>query len=197
MSDTEDTEPLIESTEVDLSLERLRIDDFSFDKKKSEKEQAIIEGGDEDELERFRQEWKAEVKGRRGLRNYGIPLRESAAQETPKKVDISVASPERSPKRSITSPFAENASLPDATVIRSPTQNGRTLDAGPSRPKKHYSAVQLYAQAVENEQAGQLNDALQLYRKAFKIDGEPFPALGFADCQTTSIGSIRSLCLNM
>ncbi|MCQ8812043.1 hypothetical protein NQU36_29715, partial [Escherichia coli] len=54
----------------------------------------------------------------------------------------------------------------------SPIQNGKSLDAGPSRPKKHYSAVQLYAQAVENEQAGQLNDALQLYRKAFKIDGE-------------------------
>jgi hypothetical protein len=158
-----DTEPLIESTEVDLSLDGLRIDDFSFDKKKSEKEQAIIEGGDEDELERFRQEWKAEVKGRRGLRNYGIPLREPAAQETPKQVDRSVASPERSPKKSITSPFAENANLPDATAVRSP---------GPSRPKKHYSAVQLYAQAVENEQAGQLNDALQLYRKAFKIDGE-------------------------
>ena len=175
MSDTEDTEPLIESTEVDLSLERLRIDDFSFDKKKSEKEQAIIEGGDEDELERFRQEWKAEVKGRRGLRNYGIPLRDLAAQETAKRVDGSVASPERSPKKSITSPIAENASLPDATVIRSPTQNGRPLDAGPSRPKKHYSAVQLYAQAVENEQAGQLNDALQLYRKAFKIDGESLP----------------------
>jgi len=170
-----DTEPLIESTEVDLSLDGLRIDDFSFDKKKSEKEQAIIEGGDEDELERFRQEWKAEVKGRRGLRNYGIPLRESAAQETQNQVDRSVASPENSPKKSITSPSVENANLPDATVVRSPTQNGRTLDAGPSRPKKHYSAVQLYAQAVENEQAGQLNDALQLYRKAFKIDGEPLP----------------------
>jgi F-box protein 9 len=172
-----DTEPLIESTEVDLSLDGLRIDDFSFDKKKSEKEQAIIEGGDEDELERFRQEWKAEVKGRRGLRNYGIPLRDSAAQELPKQVDRSVASPEKSPKKSITSPFAENANLPDATIVRSPTQNGRTLDAGPSRPKKHYSAVQLYAQAVENEQAGQLNDALQLYRKAFKIDGESLPTL--------------------
>jgi len=169
-----DTEPLIDSTEVDLSLDGLRIDDFSFDKKKSEKEQAIIEGGDEDELERFRQEWKAEVKGRRGLRNYGIPLRESAVQ-TPKQVDRSEASPERSPKKSITTPFAEDVSLPNPTVIRSPTQNGRTLDAGPSRPKKHYSAVQLYAQAVENEQAGQLNDALQLYRKAFKIDGESLP----------------------
>jgi F-box protein 9 len=193
-----DTEPLIESTEVDLGLEGLRIDDFSFDKKKSEKEQAIIEGGDEDELERFRQEWKAEVKGRRGLRNYGIPLRESAAQELPKQVDRSVTSPERSPKKSITSPFAENANLPDATVVRSPTQNGRTLDAGPSRPKKHYSAVQLYAQAVENEQAGQLNDALQLYRKAFKIDGESLLTLHSSlTLQIMLIGSIRNPCPNM
>jgi F-box protein 9 len=170
-----DTATPTESTEVDISLDGLKIDDFVFDKKKSEKEQAIIEGGDEDELERFRQEWKAEVKGRRGLRNYGIPLRDLAAQEALKPVDRSAASPERSPKKSTTSPFAENTSLPDTTLARSPPQNGRALGAGPSRPKKHYSAVQLYAQAVENEQAGQLNDALQLYRKAFKIDGEsPF-----------------------
>lgn len=168
-----DAETPIAPTEVDISLDRLKIDDFQFDRKKSEKEQAIIEGGDEDELERFRQEWKAEVKGRRGLRQYGIPLKGSVDQEAPKQVDRSVASPERSPKKSTstTSPFAGTANLPDATIVRSPTQNGRTLDAGPSRPKKHYSAVQLYAQAVENEQAGQLNDALQLYRKAFKIDG--------------------------
>jgi F-box protein 9 len=170
-----DTATPTESTEVDISLDGLKIDDFVFDKKKSEKEQAIIEGGDEDELERFRQEWKAEVKGRRGLRNYGIPLRDTVAHKAPETAVESLASPERSPKKSITSPFAENTSLPDVNVTRSPPQNGRSLGAGPSRPKKHYSAVQLYAQAVENEQAGQLNDALQLYRKAFKIDGEsPF-----------------------
>lgn len=164
-----DTETPTESNDVEISLDGLKIDDFAFDQKKSEKEQAIIEGGDEDELARFRREWKAEVKGRRGLRVYGIPYKESEAKEVPKVVDETLASPERSPRKSKTSPFAEDVSLPDP-----PPQNGRTLDGGPSRPKKQYSAVQLYAQAVENEQAGQLNDALQLYRRAFKIDGESF-----------------------
>jgi len=167
-----DTETPTESNDVDISLDGLKMDDFVFDKKKSEKEQAIIEGGDEDELERFRREWKAEVKGRRGLRVYGIPWKGSDDTGPPKSVERSVISPERSPKKSITSPFAGTGSLPDETLVRSPNQNGKSLDAGPSRPKKQYSAVQLYAQAVENEQAGQLNDALQLYRKAFKIDGE-------------------------
>jgi hypothetical protein len=31
--------------------------------------------------------------------------------------------------------------------------------------------VSIYARAVEAEQAGQLNDALNLYRQAFKMDG--------------------------
>jgi len=33
-------------------------------------------------------------------------------------------------------------------------------------------AVSVYAKAVEAEQGGQLNDALNLYRQAFKMDGE-------------------------
>jgi F-box protein 9 len=171
-----DNETPIKSTEVDISLDGLSIDDFKSDRKRSEKEQAIIQGGDEDELERFRQEWRAEVKGRKGLsREAGVvqikadwPKRTGQQPETvPKSPEI-----DRLPKKSTTSPIAESAHLPESFPDRSPTQTARSLDAGPSRPKKAYTAVQLYAQAVENEQSGQLNDALMLYRRAFKIDGE-------------------------
>ena len=41
--------------------------------------------------------------------------------------------------------------------------------------KKAEDAVEIYARAVENEQSGQLNDALLLYRKAFKLNGETYP----------------------
>jgi hypothetical protein len=37
---------------------------------------------------------------------------------------------------------------------------------------KNSTALQVYAQAVESEQAGQLSEALNLYRQAFKMDGE-------------------------
>jgi F-box protein 9 len=40
-------------------------------------------------------------------------------------------------------------------------------------PQQH--ALQLYTQAVGHEQAGQLNEALILYRKAFRYDGEYLP----------------------
>jgi F-box protein 9 len=165
-----------EPTEVDFSLDGLSIDDFKSDRKRSEKEQAIIQGGDEDELERFRQEWRAEVKGRKGLsREAGVvQIKADWPKRAGKQADPAPKSPEtdRSPKKSTMSPIAETAHLPESFPDRSPTQTARSLDAGPSRPKKAYTAVQLYAQAVENEQSGQLNDALMLYRRAFKIDGE-------------------------
>jgi len=169
----------VESTEVDFSLDGLSIDDFKSDKKRSEKEQAIIQGGDEDELERFRQEWRAEVKGRKGLgREAGVvQIKAEWPKRSGKQPDTAPKSPEidQSPKKTTTSPIAGTARLPKSFPDRSPTQTARSLDAGPSRPKKAYSAVQLYAQAVENEQSGQLNDALMLYRRAFKIDGESPP----------------------
>ena len=41
-----------------------------------------------------------------------------------------------------------------------------------SRPHDTEQAVQIYARAVESEQSGKLNEALILYRRAFKMDGE-------------------------
>lgn len=187
----------VESTEVDYSLDGLSIDDFNDDRKRSEKEQAIIQGGDEDELERFRQEWRAEVKGRKGLgREAGVvQIKAEWPKRAGKQPDPAPKSPEidQSPKKTTTSPIAGTARLPESFPDRSPTQTARSLDAGPSRPKKAYTAVQLYAQAVENEQSGQLNDALMLYRRAFKIDGEspPLYTRALLTTQTMSTESIR------
>lgn len=57
----------------------------------------------------------------------------------------------------------ETAKFPAATA-----SEGASSASAPSAS----SAVSLYARAVESEQAGKLNEALILYRKAFKLDGE-------------------------
>lgn len=177
-----DTPP--ETSEVNISLVGLTLDDFTFDKKRSEKEQAIIEGGDQDELERFRQEWRAEVKGRRRIDGTSF-VPQASTLRSAGKVSEARASPvlefrpATSPQKSTKSPIAATTSLPDSTFGRSPSKTN-AAEAGPSRVKARpqQTAVELYAEAVENEQSGQLNDALMLYRKAFKIDGKYFLADG-------------------
>lgn len=39
-------------------------------------------------------------------------------------------------------------------------------------PNRREQAVSLYSRAVEHEQSGKLNEALMLYRRAFKLDGQ-------------------------
>jgi F-box protein 9 len=174
-----------ESAEADITLEGLSLDEFTIaiDQKRSRTEQAIIEGGDQDELERFRQEWRAEVKGRQGM-DVGPPKRRAEAKDsedsdTQQRVTLGASPvlefrPATSPKARMTSPIASTAGLPDSQQDLSPVKAARSPEAGPSRVKARskQTAVELYAEAVEHEQAGQLNDALMLYRRAFKIDGK-------------------------
>ncbi|KAK4685981.1 F-box protein 9, partial [Tremellales sp. Uapishka_1] len=110
----------------------------------------------DEELVKFRQEWKQEVLSKKNGAGAGPSSRKEV-------------SPSKAAKR--TSPLPTMSSLlPDLDEIQ----------PGPSRPKipskqpalkEKESAVQLYAKAVENEQSGRLNEALMLYRKAFKLDG--------------------------
>jgi F-box protein 9 len=173
-----------ESAEADITLEGLSLDEFTIaiDQKRSRTEQAIIEGGDQDELERFRQEWRAEVKGRRVV-DVGPPKRRaepkvSEDKDTAQRSTLGASPvlefrPATTPKARTTSPIASTAGLPDSQHDLSPVNTARSPEAGPSRVKARpkQTAVELYAEAVEHEQAGQLNDALMLYRRAFKIDG--------------------------
>lgn len=195
-------------TDVELDFESLTIDDHD---RKLEQEKVIIQGGDEDELERFRREWRAEVTGkrktdtkRREVDAGGVRWKEAILQsDQPTRVEPRRQTQTQTQKReedqeptsprsrfqivngaSPTSPTSPKRHASDVLQRdRSPTKAkapsslaaSRSPDAGPSRTKTATSAVQLYAQAVENEQAGQLNDALLLYRRAFKIDGESPP----------------------
>lgn len=83
----------------------------------------------------------------------------------------------------------ENLSISDRDELerfRQEWQQDLARKGGPSSPKASFQslankpsqvedpralAIQLYTEAVEHEQSGKLNEALILYRKAFKLDG--------------------------
>lgn len=175
-------------------VEDLDFEGLTLDEQHKQQERAIIQGGDDDELERFRREWRAEVTKQRQPQPQGLPGKgkPGAAAEPPAHERVTAPrSPETKTTTSRSTALARSPSpvksykLPENERDRSPTKvkapssfaTSRIHDptagatAGPSRPKTQYSAVQLYAQAVESEQSGQLNDALLLYRRAFKLDG--------------------------
>jgi F-box protein 9 len=165
----------------------------------------------DEELERFRSEWRREVKSR-------LPPTASAAGPI-KPSDSLAAAPSAAgpshvdgpkgkavdrgpirkqdptnpilfPPRSTDPTSPPQRSTQSLSPVTSPIRTSRPLhaeraDAGTSRSpdrlktfgrlhsgRRGGDAVTIYARAVEAEQGGQLNDALKLYRQAFKLDGE-------------------------
>ena len=76
---------------------------------------------------------------------------------------------------------ASDVSRPDeagGAAPKSPQKRMRAMMTGMRGRRlgvQDMDPVSIYAKAVEAEQAGQLNDALNLYRQAFKMDGECWP----------------------
>lgn len=154
-----------------------------------------------DELERFRQEWQEEVRQRKGQgpSNISHPRADSGHRPSPPSTAARMSAPplnarqsdHKRPERSVTAKgkasdfdrqggHARKTSVgqPD-TYPTSPPRPARTVDIKQSRqdslaveevtvPK----AVDNYAKAVEFENMGKLNEALQLYRSAYKLDGK-------------------------
>lgn len=147
------------------------------------------------ELERFRREWEQEVKQRRQgpqlgvssppTRKLEVEVEEEASSPEKQKIvwkegegsirevlaglrleeveleaEESPASTSTSPvKTKPLSPTKYTHLLPTATKLRSIAAT------------KAADAVVLYSRAVEAEQTGRLNEALALYRRAFRLDG--------------------------
>ena len=103
----------------------------------------------DDELERFRREWKQDLARKGKAEN--VP--QEAGSVRPPPVTRPASPVKTSPKTSPKATFQSLANKPSNVVD----------------PQQH--ALQLYTEAVEHEQAGKLNEALILYRKAFKLDG--------------------------
>ncbi|ORY26145.1 hypothetical protein BCR39DRAFT_541958 [Naematelia encephala] len=131
--------------------------------------QAVI---DDAELERFRREWRNEVQSRRDV---------PAVPPSParKGTEIEAQAPKSPEKkaRDPVSPTTRKAPLAREVDAASSSSSSQTIAAVPRLPRStvergdvRVEAVRLYARAVEDEQSGKLNDALKLYRRAFKMD---------------------------
>lgn len=167
----------------------------------------------DDELERFRREWKEEVAAKRpGVVDVGpvkwatAPAAEDEARadkgkkkdttlvssvlpdppaqpvpKSPVKLSRVISSEQRSPereRRAAVSPkkvtgIGLPARLAGQGLETTPaaSESAGTIPFRAPRVRRNpLGAVEVYTQAVEAEQQGRLNDALKLYRQAFKMD---------------------------
>ncbi|KAF8448934.1 hypothetical protein L210DRAFT_3640552 [Boletus edulis BED1] len=126
-------------------------------------------GGESAELRQFREKWKKEVRHRRELEEQLVQQHGVRAEPSQHKP----SSPETHP-RSHASPHA----VPSGTEAKPPTKS--SFSQGTSQKTLHTShsplsgsiarAVEIYRSAVQHEQESDLDDALRLYRQAFRLD---------------------------
>ena len=128
-----------------------------------------VQTEDSEELARFRQQWLDEVRSKKKIH----ASQDDAAATTPPPAQVHVVeaathSPPRSPPAHRTThrrPSHHDHSHPlieekDAPPREGPTQFSSTLQR----------AVEVYRKAVQHEQKSELDDALRLYRSAFRLD---------------------------
>ncbi|KAG8630317.1 hypothetical protein KVT40_001936 [Elsinoe batatas] len=126
----------------------------------------------EAELEKFRQQWKAEVSTRsRGGPSSGAKTQETTASPDKRKTAISSA-PVQSGKLleshddSVGPTFHD---LPDKEeALKLGASEKGLVRPGPST--EPVTALEHYERAVEHETAGKLGESLKLYRRAFRLD---------------------------
>lgn len=157
---------------------------------------SLSEPDTEVELERFRREWQEEVKGKArkvppaeitippkskgkdkadsdgvAIAQVQVDEPDLALQLSRTRSGASAATSSKpvpiSPKKVLRSPVKSTSRLPEPPLSTSPT---KIPFRAPQLRKDRDAAVVIYSRAVEAEQSGRLNDALGLYRTAFKMD---------------------------
>ena len=143
----------------------------------------VASGAEPNELARFRKEWEAEVKARKDGVSVGPVRWKSEAQSSTgasapsssktNKDDHAEPQGDRAgPSRSTTWRGPQDREVQSGSLSRVAVESNTIRQISAVRAKKSEDAVEIYARAVENEQSGQLSEALQLYRKAFKLNGK-------------------------
>ncbi|WVQ79989.1 hypothetical protein IAT38_002090 [Cryptococcus sp. DSM 104549] len=174
------TTPL--TPDIDIELEKLRVGS-------PHNPDSSLQITDDDELERFRTQWREELKAKKagadGV-NVGNVIWKKKEEEKGDEEGKSVPPVMSKGKMPMLSPKATRPLLPSAgyedqeTIAgpsageaSAPIARGQTKARSQKRAvTEKERAVQIYAKAVEHEQSGQLNEALILYRKAFKMDDD-------------------------
>jgi F-box protein 9 len=122
------------------------------------------------ELARFREQWKAEVRERQaatsGAQAQPVPGANTAAERA-----ISPARSDASAKpATITNTFSTSRGPATHVVAGAPTVITHTSHGQSHLSPNLAHAVEVYRKAVFHEQHSQLDDALRLYRQAFRLD---------------------------
>lgn len=142
---------------------------------------------DDEELERFRAQWREELKSKKAGTESGVNVgnviwkgkRQSVERDHEEsKGHATLTSPKASRMAHSLPKFEDDNDVPRAGPSKATPAIAiiKGVNHSKTHPKKFRTdkerAVQTYAKAVESEQSGQLNEALILYRRAFKMDGE-------------------------
>ncbi|KAG2157698.1 uncharacterized protein EDB93DRAFT_1238531 [Suillus bovinus] len=123
------------------------------------------------ELARFREQWKAEVRERRaatsGTQTQTVPGASTAAERA-----IALArSDARTKPTTITNTLSASRGPATHVVAGAPTVTTHTASHGQSHLSPNLAhAIEVYRKAVVHEQHSRLDEALQLYRQAFRLD---------------------------
>ncbi|KAG1860684.1 hypothetical protein DFJ58DRAFT_701133 [Suillus subalutaceus] len=122
------------------------------------------------ELARFREQWKAEVRERRAAATSGAQTQPVPGANTAAERAISPARSDASSKPAITNTLSASRGPATHVVAGAPT-----VITHASHGQSHLSpnlahAVEVYRKAVFHEQHSQLDEALRLYRQAFRLD---------------------------
>jgi F-box protein 9 len=113
------------------------------------------------ELARFRREWLAELQKKKQTDPTGVTQPVAVKQRW--KPWAASAAPQNYPGPSAQTLTGRPSTLPNVSISSSSVERGIT-----PLPRTVSSALNVYRQAVEHEQRGELDDALLLYRQAFR-----------------------------
>lgn len=108
---------------------------------------------DSEELERFREAWKAEVRRKRADKS-SHPEPQTLGESKPPRIQ-DFDEPPKSPLKHVEPPLF----VPQSGQVPIQDLSQRTQDA-----------LQIYAQAVAHERLGNTDEALHLYRRAFRME---------------------------
>ena len=116
------------------------------------------------ELARFRKEWKEEVRQRTAEPTRGQPSSppENETLTTPTALTDDAPSTNR--------PTVQPPAVPSGSARDSTTTPGHIFQGETQLGRSLARAVEIYRSAVRHEQDGLLDDALRLYRQAFRLD---------------------------
>jgi F-box protein 9 len=124
-----------------------------------------------EELERFRAEWRKELESKQKLETSARVPDEKVEVESGPSVRAAVTT-RRSPEKHRRGLSEDLDTTETSWKLTAMASASTTQTVRPNLVEERADAVAVYSRAVEAEQNGRLGEAMLMYRRAFKLDGE-------------------------